>query len=61
LTAGTLACLASLPFGYLSYRGYERRSRESHTETQPPAMHSPPIAGGFSRPPDGDDRPPRLN
>jgi CDP-diacylglycerol--serine O-phosphatidyltransferase len=61
LTAGTLACLASLPFGYLSYRGYERRSRESHTETQPPAMHSPPIAGGFSRPPDADDRPPRLN
>ena len=29
LTAGTLAYLASLPFGWLSYRGYERRSRES--------------------------------
>ena len=28
LTAGTLAYLASLPFGWLSYRAYERRSRK---------------------------------
>ena len=61
LTIGTLAYLVSLPFGYLSYRGYERRFRESHAETEPPAMHSPPIAGGFSRAPDTDGRPPRLN
>ena len=61
LTIGTLAYLVSLPFGYLSYRGYERRSRESHAEKEPPAMHSPPIAGGFGRAPDTDDRPPRLN
>jgi CDP-diacylglycerol--serine O-phosphatidyltransferase len=61
LTIGTLAYLGSLPFGYLSYRGYEQRSRQSQTETQPPAMHSPPIAGGFGRPPDAEDRPPRLN
>ena len=32
LTAGTLAYLACLPFGWLSYRGYERRSRESEAE-----------------------------
>ena len=32
LTAGTLAYLGALPFGYLSYRGYERRSRESRSE-----------------------------
>ena len=32
LTAGTLAYLGALPFGYLSYRGYERRTRESRGE-----------------------------
>ncbi len=35
LTAGTLAYLASLPFGWLSYRAYERRSRESRAEAAP--------------------------
>src|SRR5271165_313510 len=29
LTAATLAYLVSLPFGWLSYRGYEQRARES--------------------------------
>ena len=29
LTAGTLAYLVSLPFGYLSYRGYQERAREA--------------------------------
>ncbi|MGB6535637.1 MAG: phosphatidylcholine/phosphatidylserine synthase [Xanthobacteraceae bacterium] len=61
LTAGTLAYLASLPFGYLSYRGYERRSRENQTQMQPPAVQAPAIAPGFVRPADQDDRPPRLN
>jgi CDP-diacylglycerol---serine O-phosphatidyltransferase len=61
LTVGTLTYLASLPFGYLSYRGYERRSRESRTPAQPPAVHAPPIASGFVRPAEQDDRPPRLN
>ena len=32
LTAGTLAYLVSLPFGLMSYRGYERRSRDSKVE-----------------------------
>src|SRR6202050_4214354 len=34
LTAGTLAYLASLPFGWLSYRAYERRSRQSRAEAR---------------------------
>src|SRR5271163_3590389 len=33
LTAGTLAYLGSLPFGWLSYRGYVRRSREAKADT----------------------------
>jgi len=61
LTAGTLAYLASLPFGWLSYRGYERRSRGSRVESAPPATPSPPIAAGFIRSSENDDRPSRLN
>ena len=61
LTAGTLAYLASLPFGYLSYRGYERRARENRADAAPPATASPPIAAALIRPPDGDERPSRLN
>jgi len=61
LTAGTLAYLASLPFGYLSYRGYQRRSRENRAEPAPPATRSPPIAAGFGPPSDNEDRPSRLN
>ena len=61
LTAGTLAYLATLPFGWLSYRGYERRSAESRPEPQPPAMQSPPLAAGAIHPADDENRPPRLN
>ena len=65
LTAGTLAYLTSLPFGWLSYRGYERRSRESKTETAstpPAAQPSPTIVPGMVRPNDDDEeRPSRLN
>ena len=47
LTAGTLAYLASLPFGWLSYRGYERRSREGRAEAAPaPLPSSPTIVPG---------------
>jgi CDP-diacylglycerol--serine O-phosphatidyltransferase len=60
LTVGTLAYLASLPFGWLSYRGYERRSAESR-EPQPPAMQSPPLAAGAMHPGDDEIRPSRLN
>jgi CDP-diacylglycerol---serine O-phosphatidyltransferase len=61
LTVGTLAYLSTLPFGWLSYRGYERRSREAHPEQQPPATASPPLAAGLVRPAEDDDRPARLN
>jgi CDP-diacylglycerol---serine O-phosphatidyltransferase len=63
LTAGTLAYLASLPFGWLSYRAYERRSREGKAEAaQGGAAHAPPIAASIV-PSQGEneDRPPRLN
>jgi len=62
LTAGTLAYLVSLPFGWLSYREYERRSRESRAEAQPAAApQSAPIAAAVLRPSGNEDRPSRLN
>ena len=61
LTAGTLAYLASLPFGWLSYREYERRSRQNRAEAAPVATQSPPLAAGLTQPPAGEDRPSRLN
>jgi CDP-diacylglycerol--serine O-phosphatidyltransferase len=65
LTAGTLAYLAGLPFGWLSYRGYERRSRESRAEPALAAVQAPTpptMATGMVRPADDDDdRPSRLN
>jgi CDP-diacylglycerol--serine O-phosphatidyltransferase len=64
LTTGTLAYLGALPFGWLSYRGYERRSRESRAEpasTTAPAA-APAMASSMIRPADDDDdRPSRLN
>jgi len=62
LTAGTLAYLVSLPFGYLSYRRYERRSRESRdlavaAGAPQPAQVSVSIVPST----DTEDRPPRLN
>jgi CDP-diacylglycerol--serine O-phosphatidyltransferase len=56
LTAGTLAYVASLPFGWLSYRGYERRGREAKVAT-PVA----PLAPGFAETFESDERPSRLN
>jgi CDP-diacylglycerol---serine O-phosphatidyltransferase len=62
LTAGTLAYLASLPFGWLSYRGYEQRSRESKVEAAPVTAAQPaPSAAGIVRPSDNEERPSRLN
>ncbi len=63
LTAGTLAYLGALPFGWLSYRGYERRSRQGRAEpaaatAQPPIVASPSMV----RPADDEEeRPSRLN
>ena len=62
LTAGTLAYLAGLPFGWLSYRGYERRTREVKMEltanaaAQPAAAATAPVS-----PSENQDRPSRLN
>ena len=60
LTAGTLAYLGALPFGYLSYRGYERRTREHRAE---PVSATVPQSTTVSIVPaaDNEDRPSRLN
>ncbi len=59
LTIGTLCYLATLPFGWLSYREYQRRDAEAaaaNAATGPPAAPEPP-------PPlrSDDERPARLN
>jgi CDP-diacylglycerol--serine O-phosphatidyltransferase len=64
LTAGTLAYLVALPFGWLSYRGYERRSR--HGRAEPVAVTAQPAppsvtAPGVVRPAEDEERPSRLN
>jgi CDP-diacylglycerol--serine O-phosphatidyltransferase len=62
LSAGTLAYLASLPFGWLSYRGYARRSRETLEETVPESVPvSPPIGHGAVQQSEQTDRSRRLH
>ncbi len=62
LTAGTLVYLACLPFGWVSYRGYERRSRDSKAETASASNVPPaPRAATLVRPAGTEDRPSRLN
>jgi CDP-diacylglycerol--serine O-phosphatidyltransferase len=62
LSVGTLAYLVSLPVGWLSYRGYVRRSRETVGETMPGRILAPPPVGeGVVRPNSQADRPSRLN
>ncbi len=63
LTAGTLAYLVSLPLGWLSYRGYAQRSRESKVEaaTQAAAARPTPVAPGIPHPAENQERPSRLN
>src|SRR5271154_204906 len=60
LTAGTLAYLGALPFGYLSYRGYERRTRESRSEAALAAPDSAGAAVSIVPAADNEDRPSRL-
>jgi CDP-diacylglycerol--serine O-phosphatidyltransferase len=62
LTAGTLAYLVSLPFGWLSYRNYDRRSRASRAEAAAAAAVPPaPVAPGIVPSAENEDRPSRLN
>jgi len=62
LTAGTLAYLGCLPFGYLSYRRYERRTRENKAAAVPAAApQSAPVAATIIRTSDSEERPSRLN
>jgi CDP-diacylglycerol---serine O-phosphatidyltransferase len=71
LTLGTLAYLASLPFGWLSYRNHQRAEAVPGA-TQPGAAQpgaapvgaassEPPTATAAERPPSEPDRPARLN
>jgi CDP-diacylglycerol--serine O-phosphatidyltransferase len=60
LTVGTLGYLASLPFGWLSYRDYQRRD----AETAAGAAAAPAAAEPDSSPPPpqpDEERPARLN
>ena len=67
LTIGTLAYIGSLPFGWLSYREYERRAAATTARTAPAMAHPAPIAPDAPSPvipePDepDDERPTRLN
>jgi CDP-diacylglycerol--serine O-phosphatidyltransferase len=61
LTVGTLAYLACLPFGWLSYRDYERKDAEAAAAAMAPA--APAAAPERLNPPPApdDERPARLN
>lgn len=59
LTIGTLCYLASLPFGWVSYRSYEERAREG-AEASATAASSPNAASRIQLA-DDEERPPRLN
>jgi CDP-diacylglycerol---serine O-phosphatidyltransferase len=62
LTIGTVAYLVCLPFGYLSHRRYERRSRDSKAEPEQAAAPQPaPAPMPVVRPTENEDRPSRLN
>jgi CDP-diacylglycerol--serine O-phosphatidyltransferase len=60
LTIGTLCYLASLPFGWVSYRSYEERAREGRAEASATAASSPNAASRIQLA-DDEERPPRLN
>jgi CDP-diacylglycerol--serine O-phosphatidyltransferase len=66
LTLGTLAYLASLPFGWLSYRRYQQRSREPVGEgmregVRDTMLPSPAVGGNAVRPNEQTDRPSPLH
>src|SRR5438128_9806151 len=68
LTIGTVCYLASLPFGYLSYRGHERKDAAGDVASSVPAgahgrarSEAPPLSPGPGEHPADPDRPARLN
>ncbi|MFZ0606358.1 MAG: phosphatidylcholine/phosphatidylserine synthase [Xanthobacteraceae bacterium] len=64
LTAATIAYLASLPFGWLSYRRYEQRSLANRADTataSPKASASSTIIPDLTHATEDDERPSRLN
>jgi CDP-diacylglycerol--serine O-phosphatidyltransferase len=65
LTIGSLLYIAFLPFGWLSYRQYLRKDAEAAAAKATPDLHqpqpeTPPVHAGVA-PPDGEERPSRLN
>ena len=60
LIIGTLCYLASLPFGWVSYRSYEERAREGRAEASATAAPSPNATSRIQLA-DDEERPPRLN
>jgi CDP-diacylglycerol--serine O-phosphatidyltransferase len=60
LTIGTLCYLASLPFGWVSYRSYEERAREGKAEAPATAAPQPDAANRLQLA-DDEERPSRLN
>jgi CDP-diacylglycerol--serine O-phosphatidyltransferase len=64
LTTATIVYLASLPFGFMSYRNHQRRD-VSMPAQQPAVAHSPDAAAAappaHSEPPADPERPARLN
>jgi CDP-diacylglycerol--serine O-phosphatidyltransferase len=62
LTLGTLAYLASLPFGWLSYRDYERRDAEAAAAAAAAAAPAGDAPDHTLPPPSPDDEhPPSLH
>jgi CDP-diacylglycerol--serine O-phosphatidyltransferase len=68
LTVGTVAYLACLPFGWLTYRNYERKEAEAqsalgHGAVAPGESYSPSLSPSQTpaEKPTDPDRPPRLN
>jgi CDP-diacylglycerol---serine O-phosphatidyltransferase len=62
LTAGTLAYLACLPFGWWSYRRYEQKARDSKAEeAKAAAAPSSPRSAAIVHSPADEERPSRLN
>jgi CDP-diacylglycerol--serine O-phosphatidyltransferase len=60
LTVGTIAYLASLPFGWLSYRDYERRDAEAAAASAASGAGEGPDQA-VAPPPSDDDRPASLH